>query len=84
MVQLAIQSWIDRIFRFAVSNDLSAIGKPEYTIDSNADWIGTVLQHSVCDTTNEDFTIRIDAKKDLPKTAPLAIKVNDVVGNTHL
>jgi hypothetical protein len=42
-----------------------------------------VPQHSVYDTTNEDFAIRIDVKKDLPKGDHLlAIKVNDVVGNT--
>jgi hypothetical protein len=37
----------------------------------------------VYDTTDENFTIKIDAKKDLPKgDHVLTIKVSDAVGNT--
>jgi len=72
-----------RIFEFEVLDELSAIGKLEYTIDSNADWIGTVPDDLVYDTTDENFTINIDAKKDLPKgDHVLTIKVSDAVGNT--
>jgi hypothetical protein len=72
-----------RIIEIEVSDELSAIGKLEYTIDSNADWIGTVPDDSVYDTTNEDFTVEIDAEKDLPKgDHVLTIRVSDAVGNT--
>ncbi len=72
-----------RIFKIEVQDELSAIGKLEYTIDSNADWIGTVPDDLVYDTTDENFTIKIDAKKDLPKgDHVLTIKVSDAVGNT--
>jgi len=72
-----------RIFEIEVQDELSAIGKLEYTIDSNADWIGTVPDDLVYDTTDENFTIKIDAKKDLPKgDHVLTIKVSDAVGNT--
>lgn len=72
-----------RIFEIKVQDELSAIGKLEYTIDSNADWIGTVPDDLVYDTMDENFTIKIDAKKDLPKgDHVLTIKVSDAVGNT--
>ena len=72
-----------RIFEIEVVDELSAIGKLEYTIDSNADWVSTVPDDLVYDTTNENFTIKIDAKKDLPKgDHVLTIKVSDAVGNT--
>ncbi len=72
-----------RIFEIDVQDELSAIGKLEYTIDSNADWIGTVPDDLVYDTTDENFTIKIDAKKDLPQgDHVLTIKVSDAVGNT--
>jgi len=72
-----------RIFEIKVQDELSAIGKLEYTIDSNADWIGTVPDDLVYDTTDENFTIKIDAKKDLPEgDHVLTIKVSDAVGNT--
>jgi len=72
-----------RVFEFGVSDELSAIGQLEYTIDSNADWIGTVPDDLVYDTTDENFTIKIDAKEDFPKgDHVLTIKVSDAVGNT--
>jgi hypothetical protein len=72
-----------RIFEIEVQDELSAIGKLEYTIDSNADWIGTVPDDLVYDTTDENFTIKIDVKEDLPKgDHVLTIKVSDAVGNT--
>jgi hypothetical protein len=72
-----------RIFRIAVSDELSAIEKLEYTIDSNTDWISTVPDDMVYDTTNESLTIRIDAKKDLQKgDHVLTVKVTDAAGNT--
>jgi len=72
-----------RIFEIIVQDELSAIGKLEYTIDSNDDWIGTVPNDLVYDTLDENFTIKIDAEEDLPKGDHiLTIKVIDALGNT--
>jgi len=72
-----------RILGVEVADELSAIGKLEYTIDSNADWISTVPDDLVYDTTDENFTIRIDAEKELPKgDHVLTVRVSDAVGNT--
>jgi hypothetical protein len=43
--------------RFTVSDELSAIGKVEYTVDSDANWSGIVPDDLIYDTTSEDFTI---------------------------
>jgi hypothetical protein len=72
-----------KIFWIKVSDKLSAIGKLEYTIDSNTDWVSTVPDDLVYDTTDENFTVKIDAEKNLPKgDHVLTIKVSDAVGNT--
>jgi hypothetical protein len=72
-----------RVIEFEVSDELSTIGQLEYTIDSNTDWIGTVPNDLVYDTTDENFTIEINAKKKLPKGEHIiTIKVSDAVGNT--
>ncbi len=72
-----------RIFEIEVEDELSAIGKLEYTLDSNADWISTVPEDLVYDTKDEIFTIRVDAKKYLPPgDHVLTIKASDAVGNT--
>ena len=66
-----------------VSDQLSAIDKLEYTIDSNDKWISTVPDDLVYDTTNENFTIRIDAEKELPKgDHVITVKVSDASDNT--
>jgi hypothetical protein len=71
-----------RIFKFDVSDVLSAIAKVEYTIDSNDDWIGTVPDDLVYDTTYEGFTIKVDPGEDLPPgDHVLTIKAIDAVGN---
>jgi hypothetical protein len=72
-----------RIFEIKVQDELSAIGKLEYSIDSNNDWIGTVPNDLVYDTLDENFTIKIDAEEDMPKGDHiLTIKVSDALGNT--
>jgi hypothetical protein len=72
-----------RVLGIEVADELSAIGKLEYTIDSNDRWIGTVPDDLVYDTTDENFTIRIDAEEDLPKgDHVISVKVSDSVGNT--
>jgi hypothetical protein len=72
-----------RVLRIEVSDELSAIDKLEYTIDSNDNWISTVPDDLVYDTTDENFTIRIDAEKDLPKgDHVITVKVSDADDNT--
>ncbi|MGB2865555.1 MAG: hypothetical protein WBC05_19650 [Sedimentisphaerales bacterium] len=72
-----------RVLGIEVADELSAIGKLEYTIDSNARWISTVPDDLVYDTTDENFTIRIDAEEDLPKgDHVITVRVSDAVGNT--
>ncbi|MHC4482296.1 MAG: hypothetical protein ACYSW4_01980 [Planctomycetota bacterium] len=61
-------------------DELSAIGKVNYTIDSNAEWIGSVPDDLVYDTTDEHFTIVIEDLKAGEHI--IAVKVSDDVGNT--
>jgi hypothetical protein len=72
-----------RVLGIEVADELSAISKLEYTIDSNDDWISTVPDDLVYDTTNENFTIRINAEEDLPKgDHVITVKVSDANDNT--
>ncbi len=66
--------------KMTVSDELSAIGKVEYTIDSDANWMGVVPDDLVYDTTNEDFTIVAD--KLAVGQHVIALKLADDVGNT--
>jgi len=43
-----------------ITDELSAIGNVKYTVDSNADWKGSLPEDSIYDTTSEDFTILIE------------------------
>jgi len=72
-----------RVLGIEIADQLSAIGKLEYTIDSNDRWISTVPDDLVYDTTDENFTIRIDAEEDLPKgDHVITVRVSDADGNT--
>jgi hypothetical protein len=72
-----------RVLGIEIADELSAIGKLEYTIDSNARWISTVPDDLVYDTTDENFTIRIDAEEDLPKgDHVITVRVSDADDNT--
>ena len=71
------------VFETEIVDQLSAIEKLEYTIDSNSDWIATVPDDLVYDTTKEQFTIKIETEKDLSKGDHiLTIRTRDAVGNT--
>ena len=66
--------------RLEVFDELSAIGRVRYTIDSNAEWIGAVPDDLVYDTTDEYFTIVIE---DLEAGEHIiAVKISDDLGNT--
>jgi len=72
-----------RVLGIEIADELSAIGKLEYTIESNARWISTVPDDLVYDTTDENFTIRIDSEEDLPKgDHVITVRVSDADGNT--
>jgi len=72
-----------RVLGIEVVDELSAIDKLEYAIDSNDHWISTVPDDLVYDTTSEHFTIRINAEKDLPKGDHIiTVRVSDANGNT--
>ena len=68
------------VLKMQISDQLSAIGKVDYTVDSNTEWISTVPDDFVYDTTDEDFTIvieHLDAGEHI-----IAVRVCDDVGNT--
>jgi len=66
-------------FKLKLVDELSAIGKLEYTVDSNTDWIGSVPDDSVYDTLEEEFTVLIKALVDGDHV--ISIKAADAVGN---
>ncbi|MFH1369796.1 MAG: hypothetical protein ABII09_00685 [Planctomycetota bacterium] len=66
--------------KMTVSDELSAIGKVEYTVDSDANWMGVVPDDLVYDTTIEDFTIL--AEKLSAGQHVIALRLADDVGNT--
>jgi len=68
------------VLKMRVSDQLSAIGKVNYTVDSNDEWISAVPDDLVYDTSKEDFTIGIENLG--PGEHIIAVKVSDAVGNT--
>ena len=66
--------------KFSVKDEFTVIGRVSYTVDSNDEWIATLPNDSVYDTTKEDFTIQI---KDLDSGEHvIAVKISDDIGNT--
>jgi hypothetical protein len=65
--------------KLQVSDEFSAIGRLNYTVDSNEKWIGTMPDDLVYDTTDEDFTIVIDKLKAGEHI--IAVRITDSVGN---
>ena len=66
--------------KLRVVDEFSAIGKADYTIDSNTEWIGAMPDDLVYDTMDEDFTIAIEDLKAGEHI--IAVRVSDQVGNT--
>ncbi len=63
-----------------VSDELSAIGKLSYAVDSNDEWTAVVPDDLIYDTTEENFNIVIE---DLEASEHvIAVKISDDVGNT--
>ncbi len=65
--------------KLQASDEFSVIGKLDYTIDSNAEWIGAIPDDQVYDTTEEDFTIMIE-KLQLGEHI-ITVRISDDVGN---
>jgi hypothetical protein len=68
------------VLKMQTSDLLSAIGKVDYTIDSNTEWISAVPDDLVYDTTDEDFTIVIEQVNTGEHV--IAVRVSDDLGNT--
>jgi len=69
--------------KLKVSDQLSAIGKVDYTVDSNAEWKGAVPDDLVYDTTEEDFTVTIEsAAGGEPGEHVISVRISDDIGNT--
>ena len=66
--------------KIIVKDELSVIGKVDYTIDSNDDWTGAVPDDFVYDTTSENFTIQ--AENLASGEHVIALRLADDVGNT--
>ena len=66
--------------KMTVKDELSVIGKVDYTIDSDANWLGVIPDDHVFDTTSEDFTIVTE--KLSPGQHVIALRLADDVDNT--
>jgi len=65
---------------FRTVDELSAIGKVHYTVNSSDKWMGVLPNDLVYDTTSEDVTIVIEDLKTGDNV--IAVRVSDDVGNT--
>ncbi len=65
--------------KLRVVDEFSAIDKLDYTVDSNAEWVGALPDDLVYDTTDESFKIRIEDLKAGEHI--IAVRVSDQVGN---
>jgi len=65
---------------FRVIDEFSAIGKVQFTIDSNADWKSVMPEDLVYDTTDEKFTVLVDKLE--PGQHIISLKATDDAGNT--
>jgi len=66
--------------KLKVSDELSVIGKLDYTVDSNAEWKAAVPDDLVYDTTDEEFTIVVEELSTGEHV--IAVRLSDDVGNT--
>jgi outer membrane protein assembly factor BamB len=66
--------------KLSVSDELSVIGKLDYTVDSNDAWKSVLPDDLVFDTTDESFAIVTDELK--PGDHIIALRIADDVGNT--
>jgi hypothetical protein len=66
--------------KLQITDELSAIGSLDYTIDSHDEWKGALPDDFVFDTTDESFTITTDDLE--PGEHVIALRIKDDVDNT--
>ena len=66
--------------KLSLKDEFSVIGNLSYTVNSNKDWISTIPDDLIYDTTQEEFTIIIEDLE--PGENVIAIRFNDDVKNT--
>ena len=66
--------------KLQITDELTVIGKLEYTVNSNSKWKSALPDDLVFDTTEESFTILTEELE--PGEHILAVKISDDVGNT--
>ncbi len=66
--------------KLQVTDELSVVGKLEYTVDSNAEWKSTLPDDFIFDTTEESFTLLTEDLE--PGEHVIALRISDDVGNT--
>ncbi|HUW18066.1 MAG TPA: hypothetical protein VMW16_02055 [Sedimentisphaerales bacterium] len=67
------------VLKLRVVDELSVIDRLNYTVDSNEQWIGSMPDDLVYDTTDENFTIVIEDLKGGEHV--IAVRVRDHAGN---
>ena len=70
-----------KVLSFKVTDELSVVARLEYTVDSNSEWVGTIPDDLVYDTTDESFTVKIPAEEMPPGDHVITIMVRDIAGN---
>jgi hypothetical protein len=68
------------ILKLSLKDEFSMIGNLSYTVNSNKDWISTIPDDLIYDTTQEEFTITIEDLE--PGENVIAVRFNDAVKNT--
>ena len=68
------------IISLVVKDSLTVVGNLSYTVDSNDDWIATLPDDLVYDTTNENFMLIIDGLEAGEHV--IAVKIADDIKNT--
>lgn len=68
------------VISLTVTDNLSVISNLEYTVDSSKDWMSSIPEDLVFDTTSENFELEIN---DIEKGKHiLSLKMTDAAGNT--
>ncbi len=80
-----VDSSVDRsgeavTLKLRISDEFSAIGELDYTVNSNEKWIATLPDDSVYDTMDESFTIVFDGLTAGEHI--IAVRARDAAGNT--
>lgn len=66
--------------KLQITDELTAIGKLEYTVDSNDEWKSVLPDDLIFDTTEESFTIATEELE--PGEHVIAVRISDDVENT--